>query len=58
MGIMLVDPTMHEMLKKDPTRRCKDKLSRMINAIEKEEKFTKEQYWYLYPTLEKVPTMY
>ena len=50
---MLVDQTTYDKLKKDPTRKYKADLSRMIYALEKEEKITKEQYWYLYPTLEK-----
>ena len=48
----------NEKLKKDPTKKCKAELIRMVNSLEKEGKITKVQYWYFYPTLEKVPRMY
>ena len=55
---MLNDEATYEKLKKDPTKKYKAELIRMVNSLEKEGKITKDQYWYLYPTLEKVPRMY
>ena len=55
---MLNDEVTYEKLKKDPTKKYKAELIRMVNSLEKEGKITKDQYWYLYPTLEKVPRMY
>ena len=55
---MLNDEATYEKLKKDPTKKYKTELIRMVNSLEKEGKSTKDQYWYLYPTLEKVPRMY
>ena len=55
---MLNDEATYEKLKKDPTKKYKAELIRMIHSLEKEGKITKDQYWYLYPTLEKVPRMY
>ena len=40
---------------KDPTRKYKAELIRMINSLEKDWKIANEQYRYLYPTLEIVP---
>ena len=51
---MLNDEATYEKLKKDPTKKYKAELIRMVNSLEKEGKITKDQYWYLYPTLEKV----
>ena len=48
MGVMLSDQTTYAKLKKDPIRKYKAELIRMINSLEKEGKITKEQYWYLY----------
>ena len=50
---MLNDESTYEKLKKDPTKKAE--LIRMVNSLEKEGRITKDQYWYLYPTLEKVP---
>ena len=55
---MLNDEATYEKLKKDPTKKYKAELIRMVNSLVKEGKITKDQYWYLYPTLEKVPRMY
>jgi len=52
------DQTKYEELKKDPARKYKAELIRMIRPLETEGKTTKEQYWYLYSTLDKVPWMY
>ena len=41
-------------LQKDPTRKCQTELIRMLRTLEKG-KITKDQYWYSYPTLERVP---
>ena len=55
---MLSDPGTYETLKRDPTRKYKQQMISMLNDLEKRGKITKDQYWYLYPTLEKVPRMY
>ena len=55
---MLNDEATYEKLKKDPTKKYKAELIRMVNSLKKEGKITKDQYWYLYLTLEKVPRMY
>ena len=36
----------YEKLKKDPTKKYKAELIRMVNSLEKEGKITKDQYWY------------
>ena len=58
MKAMLADRDTYTKLKSDPTKKFKQELIKMLNKLEKEKKITKQQYWYLYPTLEKVPRMY
>ena len=55
---MLSDTETYTKLKKDPTRKYKAELIGMLNELEKSNKITKDQYWYLYPTPEKAPRMY
>jgi hypothetical protein len=55
---MLSDKDTYEPLKRDPTKKYKAELIKILNQLVADEKITKEQYWYLYPTLEKVPRMY
>ena len=58
MNGMLSDRNTYEKLKKDPTQKYKSVLIKMLGDLEKAGKITKDQYWFLYPTLEKVPRMY
>ena len=54
---LLSNKSTYEKLKKDPTKKYKA-LIRVFTTLGKEGKITQDQYWYLYPTLEKVPRKY
>ena len=54
---MVSDKPIYEKLK-DPTRKYKPELISMLSTLEKDVKIIKYQYWYFYPTLEKIPWMY
>ncbi|XP_070549267.1 uncharacterized protein [Ptychodera flava] len=55
---MLDNPKTYAKLDRDPTQKYKRQLITILTRLKKERKITNEQYWHLYPTSEKVPSMY
>lgn len=55
---MLSDSHTYEKLKTDPTGKYKRRLIGILTRLKKEDKITRMQYDYLYPTSEVIPCIY
>ncbi len=55
---MLSDTHTYEVLKTDPTAKYKRRLVNILGRLKKEQKITRQQYDYLYPTAETIPRIY
>ncbi|XP_072021636.1 uncharacterized protein [Amphiura filiformis] len=55
---MLSDEKTYEVLTKDPTAKYKRELVSILTRFKTENKITRAQYDYLYPTAENVPRIY
>ena len=58
MEAMLSDRRTYEVLKKDPSKKYKDKLVAILQRLQEENKISEEQYKDLYPTTSHIPRIY
>ena len=57
-NLMLSDSKTYEKLDKDPTEKFKKQLVDVLKRLKTEGKISDQQYWELYPTMEKIPRLY
>ena len=55
---MLSDKKTYQKLDKNPTEKYKRKLVEILKRLKSEGKLSEQEYWNLYPTLEKTPQLY